>query len=102
MGYLWSSYFHLVHNIIFDNVLFFSPFLQYIGIIKSVIFWDITPCSPLRVNGRFGGTYHLYLQGRKKAQQEPDFFDPEDGSDMSLQNVGSLSTDCTALYPGIW
>jgi hypothetical protein len=23
---------------------------------KSTIFWDITPCSPLKVNRRFGGT----------------------------------------------
>jgi hypothetical protein len=27
------------------------------------------------------------------------FFDPEDGSDMLLRNVGLLSTDYTALYP---
>jgi hypothetical protein len=24
---------------------------------KSSTFWDITPCSPLKVNQRFGGTY---------------------------------------------
>jgi hypothetical protein len=30
---------------------------------KSSIFWDITPCSPLRFNRRFGGTYRLHLQG---------------------------------------
>jgi hypothetical protein len=34
-------------------------------VMKSTIFWDIMPCSPLSVNRRFGGTYHLYLQGRK-------------------------------------
>jgi hypothetical protein len=27
------------------------------------------PCSPY-VNQRFGGTYHLHLQGRKSAEQE--------------------------------
>jgi hypothetical protein len=27
------------------------------------------------------------------------FFDPEDGGDMFLRNVGRLSTDYTALYP---
>jgi hypothetical protein len=32
---------------------------------KSCIFWDITPRSPLNVNRRFGGTYHLHLWGRK-------------------------------------
>jgi hypothetical protein len=34
-------------------------------VMKSTIFWDITPCSPLKVNRRFGGTYHLHLQGRR-------------------------------------
>jgi hypothetical protein len=24
-------------------------------VMKSTIFWDITPCSPLKVNRRFGG-----------------------------------------------
>jgi hypothetical protein len=31
---------------------------------KSCIFWYITPCSPLKGNRRFGGTYRLHLQGR--------------------------------------
>jgi hypothetical protein len=35
---------------------------------KSCIFWDITPCSPLEANGRFGGSYRLQLQGRKLSQ----------------------------------
>jgi hypothetical protein len=34
-------------------------------VMKSTIFWDITPCSLLSVNRRFGRTYRLYLQGRK-------------------------------------
>jgi hypothetical protein len=39
---------------------------------KSTILWDITPCSPLRVNRRFGGTYHLHLQGQKnKLSKKP-------------------------------
>jgi hypothetical protein len=28
----------------------------------SSIFWDITPCSPLKVNGRYAGTCRLHLQ----------------------------------------
>jgi hypothetical protein len=32
---------------------------------KSTIIWDITPCSPLKVNRRFEWTYPLHLQGRK-------------------------------------
>jgi hypothetical protein len=30
---------------------------------KSTISWDMTPCSPLSVNRRLGGTYRLHLQG---------------------------------------
>jgi hypothetical protein len=30
---------------------------------KSNIFWDITKCSPLKVNGRFGGA-QTHLQDR--------------------------------------
>jgi hypothetical protein len=33
--------------------------------LKSSIFWDITPCSPLKVNQRFGGTCRLQLQGQR-------------------------------------
>jgi hypothetical protein len=33
--------------------------------LKSIIFWDITPCSPLSANRRFWGTYRLHLQGRR-------------------------------------
>jgi hypothetical protein len=45
---------------------------EYVGfevltavVMKSIKFWDITPCSPSSVNRRFGGTYRLHLQGRK-------------------------------------
>jgi hypothetical protein len=31
--------------------------------VNILLFWDITPCSPLKVNGRFGGIYRLHLQG---------------------------------------
>jgi hypothetical protein len=33
-------------------------------VMKSSIFWDITPCNPLRINRRFGGTCRLHIQGR--------------------------------------
>jgi hypothetical protein len=33
-------------------------------VMKITVFWDITPCSPLKVNRRFGGTFHLNVQGR--------------------------------------
>jgi hypothetical protein len=34
-------------------------------VMKSIIFWDMTPCSLLSFNRLFGGTYHLHLQGRR-------------------------------------
>jgi hypothetical protein len=41
---------------------------QDVQYMKSSIFWDITPCSPLKVNRRFGGIYCLHLQGLKISQ----------------------------------
>jgi hypothetical protein len=39
---------------------------------KSTIFWDITPRSPLSVNRRIGGKLRLHLQGRKnKLSKKP-------------------------------
>jgi hypothetical protein len=35
---------------------------------KSSIFWDITSCSPLKVNRRFGKSCRLHLQGRRIRQ----------------------------------
>jgi hypothetical protein len=30
-------------------------------VLKSIFFWDMTPCSALSGTRRFGGTYHLHL-----------------------------------------
>jgi hypothetical protein len=74
---------------------------------KSSIFWDITKCSPLKVNRRIGGTYRLHLQSRRISQARNDgeasflvrlFFDTEDGGDMFFRSAGWLSRDYTALY----
>jgi hypothetical protein len=57
-------------------------------VMKSTIFWDITPCSPLSVNRRFGGTYRLYLQGKKisSARNQRESRGQAE-SDLYLQNV---------------
>jgi hypothetical protein len=41
-------------------------------------------------------TLHIYLQIETEISL---FFDPEDGGDKFLRNVGWLSTEYTALYP---
>jgi hypothetical protein len=77
----------------------------------------LTPCSPLKVNRRFGVTYRLHLQGRisrERYQHEIRWeaglspasagyllgllFDPEDVGDIFLRNVG-LSPNYKALQP---
>jgi hypothetical protein len=65
---------------------------------KSSIFWNITPCNPIKVNRRSRRTYGLHLQGQKvnyaRNHHEAGrfllglFFDPEDGDDLFLRNVG--------------
>jgi hypothetical protein len=35
---------------------------------KSIIFWDVTPCSLREVHHHFGGTYWLHLQGQRVNQ----------------------------------
>jgi hypothetical protein len=32
---------------------------------KSSILWDVSQCSPLEFDGRFGGTFSFHLQGRR-------------------------------------
>jgi hypothetical protein len=73
-------------------------------VMKSIIFLDMTQCSPLKINRRFGGVSLPYSGGRRtsraKNQRESRwkaacrllscsfllglFFDPEDGGDMFL------------------
>jgi hypothetical protein len=57
---------------------------------KSSIFWDITPCSPLKVKRRFGGTYRIHLQGRRisRARNQNESKWQTELCDMFLRNAG--------------
>jgi hypothetical protein len=86
-----------------------NAMIETCSCLKSSVPWDITPCNPLKVSRRLGGTYRLHLQGRRISQAGNQqkavrallvlVFYPEDGGDMLLRDVGWLSTDYTALYP---
>jgi hypothetical protein len=39
-------------------------------VMNSTNFWHITPCSPLKIYRRFGGTYHLRLQCQENKLSE--------------------------------
>jgi hypothetical protein len=57
---------------------------------KSSIFWDITPCSPLGVNRRFEGICRLHFRGRRisQARNQREAGSNEDGGDIFLGKVG--------------
>jgi hypothetical protein len=46
------------------NIPLIVGFKVFIAVLmKSSVFWDITPRNPLKVNGRFGGTCRLHIHG---------------------------------------
>jgi hypothetical protein len=67
---------------------------------KRSVLWYITPCSQLKVNRRFGGTFRLHIHGQRISQARNQqgkyskecqagfllglFFDREYGSEMFL------------------
>jgi hypothetical protein len=53
---------------------------------KSIIFWDITLCGPLKFNRRFGGIYRFHLLATcfHVGSLLALFFDPKDAGDMFL------------------
>jgi hypothetical protein len=74
-------------------------------LLTSAIFWDITPCSPLKTNRYFGGTSRFDLQVRRKNQARNQheagnkqsslhrsLFNPEEGGDMFFWSVRWLPT----------
>jgi hypothetical protein len=63
-------------------------------VMKSIIFWDMTLCSPLSCTRH--SACHLLTRWFAEL-----FFDPEDVGDKFLRSVGCNSTDYTASYPRI-
>jgi hypothetical protein len=118
----WSSWKEIIFGYwcVDERIILIWILGKYVGfevltvvVMKSTIFWDITPCSPLKVNWRFGETHCLQLQGRilSQARNQGESLAPAftlvSCSAYSLtlkmeamfpQNVDWLSTLCTALH----
>jgi hypothetical protein len=66
-------------------------------VMKSSIFWDITPCNSLEIKRRFGGTCHIHPYAGNKHNSAcyplhtgffPGlFFDLEDEDDIFHRNI---------------
>jgi hypothetical protein len=80
---------------------------------KTFIFWDIKPCSPVKVNRRFRDICHLQFQDRRVGQvallaagfmlvSYLVYSSTLKREAMFLQNIGWLSLEYTALYPRRW
>jgi hypothetical protein len=54
-------------------------------VMKKSIFWDITPCSPLKVSPCFGGKCAPYLHTDILLSL---FFAPEEGGQILRRNMG--------------
>jgi hypothetical protein len=59
-----NLYSHRYQNLKSNRVCIYNEDLTAV-VMKTIIFWDITPCSSLSVNRCFGGTYRPHLQSRK-------------------------------------
>jgi hypothetical protein len=92
-------------------ILHFVRFETFTAVVmKSSIFWDRKPCSLLKVNRRFGKTRRLACYLLHVGFSSGLFFDPEDGGDTFLRNVGWLSkyylsvclSVCLSIYLSIY
>jgi hypothetical protein len=61
-------------------------------VMKSIIFWDMTPCSLLGFNRRFGGTYRLQLQGRRNRFSKPASSAEPISSTLKMEAICSFET----------
>jgi hypothetical protein len=59
---MFLSPFHLAAHLKIVQLVRFEVFTAVT--MKNAVFWDVAPCRSC-VTRRFGGTYHLHLQGRK-------------------------------------
>jgi hypothetical protein len=74
--------------------------------IKSVVFWDVTPCSLIGVHRRYAVMYCLYIQGRRVSQENSKkqvlvAFSPEEGCSPFLRIADNPQPDYTAAQAAL-
>jgi hypothetical protein len=93
---------------------------------QSHVFWDITQCSPVKANRRFGGKYYLHLKIEKQARLAYTilcfstcygyvivaafyacflfglYFDPKDEGDMFLRKISYFHRTTWRYNPEGW
>jgi hypothetical protein len=62
---------------------------QIYFLLKSSVFWDVTVCSPLKVNRCFGGTCHIHPQGWEVSQA---------GNKQKLTYINSLDSEVHHIF----
>jgi hypothetical protein len=78
-------------------------FLAWLTVRRSRWRWHITPKRRLTFNGLHGViSQKTVLFVTTAVRTSVDFFDPEDGGNIFLRNVGWHWTDYMALYPRRW
>jgi hypothetical protein len=63
-------------------------------VMKNSVFWDLTLCSPFKVNQHFGRTCRLHLQGRRISQERNQY---KADSKQSRFNAVWFMLDATTL-----
>jgi hypothetical protein len=88
--WLQLELYHKFKNAWPEGLLPAHPFRRAIGRMKRITFWDMTPCSPLSFNRRFGGTYRLHLQGRRNRFSKPA--SKQVASTLKMEAISSSET----------
>jgi hypothetical protein len=63
------------------------PDFTKVGLVKIFISFDTIPCSPLKINRRFGGACRLHIQSRRMSRER------------NQREAGSKHSSRTVLWP---
>jgi hypothetical protein len=67
-------------------------------VMKGSIFWDITPCSPFKVNPCFGGICHVHIQDRRicQARNEHEAGSKKRSARLAYSSLLKIDVTCSS------